>query len=178
MPFYARVSFLCDFFWYSSSQCSLKRQISPSVIFADIVTAELHSSTPKTLLMVDIIFLLISGPPKLRIVSKLAEKVSSFLLYGTPRTVVSLLRLLLIKLLEQLQHEAARLVTGAIKGTSCESLLNDTTSPAWAKLKERRSYHKLKMIYKILNNLAPSYLLQLFPVQLRSISVYKHRPHA
>ena len=85
-------------------------------------------------------------------------------------------------LLEQLQYEAARLVTGAIKGTSRESLLNEV---AWVKLKERRSYHKLKMIYKILNNLAPSYLLQLCPVQVRSVSAYNlrtgddyHIPHA
>ena len=66
-------------------------------------------------------------------------------------------------LLKQLQYEAARLVTGAIKGTSRESLLNEV---AWVKLKETRSYHKLKMIYKIFNNLAPSYLLQLCPVQV------------
>ena len=85
-------------------------------------------------------------------------------------------------LLEQLQYEAARLVTGAIKGTSRESLLNQV---AWVKLKERRSYHKLKMIYKILNNLAPSYLLQLCPVQVRSVPAYNLRtgdityiPHA
>ena len=46
---------------------------------------------------------------------------------------------------------AARLVTGAIKGTSRERLLNEV---AWVKLKERRTYHKINMIYKILNNLA------------------------
>ena len=45
-------------------------------------------------------------------------------------------------LLEQLQYEAARLVTGAIKGTFRESLLNEL---AWVKLKERRLYHKLKI---------------------------------
>ena len=75
-------------------------------------------------------------------------------------------------LLEQLQYEAVRLVTGAIKGTSRESLLNEV---AWVKLKETRSYHKLKMIYKILNNLALSYLLQLCPVQVRSVSAYSLR---
>ena len=40
-------------------------------------------------------------------------------------------------LLEQLQYEAARLVTGAIKGTSHESLLNEVP---WVKLKETRSF--------------------------------------
>ena len=85
-------------------------------------------------------------------------------------------------LLEQLQYEAARLVTGAIKGTSRERLLNEV---AWVKLKERRTYHKLNMIYKILNNLAPSYLQELCPVQVRSIAAYNLRtgedyliPHA
>ena len=60
--------------------------------------------------------------------------------------------------------ETARVVTGAIKETSGKCLLNE----AWVKLKERCSYHELKMIYKILNNFAPSYLLQLCPVQVRS----------
>ncbi len=84
-------------------------------------------------------------------------------------------------LLEQPQYEAARLVTGAIKGTSRERLLNEV---AWVKLKERHTYHKLKIIYKILNNLAPSYLQELCPVQVRSITVYNlhtgedyHIPH-
>ena len=49
-------------------------------------------------------------------------------------------------LLEQLQYKAARLVTGAIKGTCGESLLNEV---AQLKLKETRSYHKLKMIYML-----------------------------
>ncbi len=39
-------------------------------------------------------------------------------------------------LLEQLQYEAARLVTGAMKGTSRERLLDEV---AWVKLKERRT---------------------------------------
>ena len=65
-------------------------------------------------------------------------------------------------LLKQLQYVAARLVTDAIK-------------VAWVKLEETRSYHKLKMIYKIFNNLAPSYLLQLCPVQVRSVSAYSLR---
>ena len=82
-------------------------------------------------------------------------------------------------LLEQLQYEAARLATGAIKGTSREGLLNEV---AWVKLKERRTYHKLNMIYKIL---APSYLQELCPVQVTSITAYNlrtgedyHVPHA
>ena len=49
-------------------------------------------------------------------------------------------------LLEQLQYKVARLVTGAIKGTCCESLLNEV---AQLKLEETRSYHKLKIIYML-----------------------------
>ena len=75
-------------------------------------------------------------------------------------------------LLEQLQYEAARLVIGAIKGTCRESLLNDL---AWVKLKERRLYHELKMIYKILDNLATPYLLELCPVQVTSVTSYNLR---
>jgi hypothetical protein len=85
-------------------------------------------------------------------------------------------------LLEQLQYEAARLFTGTIKGTSRERLLNEV---AWVKLKERRTYHKLDMIYKKLNNLAPYYLQGPCPVQVRSITAYNlrtgedyHIPHA
>ena len=85
-------------------------------------------------------------------------------------------------LLEQLQYEAARLAAGAIKGTSRERFLNEV---AWVKLKERRTYHKLNVIYKILNNLAPSYLQELCPVQVRYIIAHNlrtgedcHIPHA
>ena len=49
-------------------------------------------------------------------------------------------------LLEKLQIDAARLVTGAIKGTSRESLLKET---AWVRLRSRRSDHKLLMMFKI-----------------------------
>ena len=42
-------------------------------------------------------------------------------------------------LLESLQLEGARVVTGAIKGTSRDCLLRDTS---WAKLSLRRKIHK------------------------------------
>ena len=48
--------------------------------------------------------------------------------------------------LEKLQIDAARLVTGAIKGTSRESLLKET---AWVRLRSRRSNHKLFMMFKM-----------------------------
>ena len=62
-------------------------------------------------------------------------------------------------LLESLQHEAAaRLVTGALKGTHRDSLLKET---AWITLKDRRNDHKLIMMYKIVNSLVPTYLSEL-----------------
>ena len=70
-------------------------------------------------------------------------------------------------LLESLQFEAARLVTGALKGTRRESLLNET---GWSTLKARRNDHKLFMMYKIVNNLAPPYLSELRPDNVSSRS--------
>ena len=48
-------------------------------------------------------------------------------------------------------------ITGALKGTHRESLLTET---AWTTLKDRRSNHKLSMMYKIVMNLAPPYLTE------------------
>jgi hypothetical protein len=77
--------------------------------------------------------------------------------------------------LEKLQIDAARLVTGAIKGTSRESLLKET---AWLRLRSRRSDHKLFIMFKILNNLAPPYLLELRTEHtVRTKSAYTLRTH-
>ena len=62
-------------------------------------------------------------------------------------------------LLESLQCEAARLVTGALKGTHRDSFLKET---AWVTLKDRRNDHKLIMMYKVVNSLVPTYLSELF----------------
>jgi hypothetical protein len=63
--------------------------------------------------------------------------------------------------------EAARLVTGALKGTRRESLLNETGRST---LKARRNEHKLFMMYEIVNNLAPPYLSELRPDNVSSRS--------
>ena len=70
-------------------------------------------------------------------------------------------------LLQSLQYEAAKLVTGALKGTHRDSLLKET---AWITLKERRNDHKLIMMYKIVNNLVPTYLYYLFLENISSRS--------
>ena len=75
-------------------------------------------------------------------------------------------------LLESLQFEAAKIVTGALKGTNRANLLKDT---AWVILKDRRSDHKLFMMFKIVYNLAPTYLLELCPEYVSSRTNYSLR---
>ena len=70
-------------------------------------------------------------------------------------------------LIESIQYESARVITGAMKGTSRSRLLDEL---AWEDMKTRRSIHKLVLYYKIVNNLTPKYLSDLLPqtVQQRS----------
>lgn len=58
-------------------------------------------------------------------------------------------------LLESVQYESARVVTGSMRGTSRRKLLDEL---AWEDLKTRRSMHKLVLFFKIGNNLTPGYL--------------------
>jgi hypothetical protein len=62
----------------------------------------------------------------------------------------------LINKIENVQIEAARIVTGGTKLTSIQKLYEET---GWEKLLERREKHKFILLYKIVNNQA---------VQLRS----------
>ena len=57
--------------------------------------------------------------------------------------------------IEQIQHEAARIITGLPKCSSLESLYFET---GWEPLHSRRRRRNLNMFYKIRNNNAPSYL--------------------
>ena len=57
--------------------------------------------------------------------------------------------------LEQLQLDAARITTGAVKGTKHMLLYNET---GWQTLSERRENSQLSIMYKMLNNLVPNYL--------------------
>ena len=66
-------------------------------------------------------------------------------------------------ILEGIQYEAARVVTGAIKGTSKGRLLNEL---CWEDLKTRRYLHKMFFLYKIINLLTPSYLRDILPLQV------------
>ena len=63
-------------------------------------------------------------------------------------------------LLESIQYEAARIVTGAIKGTNKKRLLDEL---CWDDMKTRRLLHKLILLYKIINFNTPSYLRDILP---------------
>ena len=66
-------------------------------------------------------------------------------------------------LLEHVQYEAAKIVTRAMKGTSKHCLMQEI---GWEDLKTRRAVHKLLLYFKIVNNLCPSYLTNLLPLQV------------
>ena len=63
-------------------------------------------------------------------------------------------------LLDSVQYEAARLVRGAIKGTSPARLYKEL---AWESLSSRTKLHILSQFHKIVMNLAASYLSELLP---------------
>jgi hypothetical protein len=73
--------------------------------------------------------------------------------------------------LKRMVFEAARLVTGALKGTQRKNL----KETAWFSLKERRNKLKLTMIYKLINNLVPLYLSELCPKYVKSRTNYDLR---
>ena len=64
------------------------------------------------------------------------------------------------------------MVTGAIKGTSRDCLLHNTS---WAKLGLRRKINKLIIMYKLVYKLAPPYLSDLCPSAVSMRSSYSLR---
>ena len=74
--------------------------------------------------------------------------------------------------LDKIQNEAARIVTGATKLASIDSLHTET---GWETLGSRRKKHKLTMFYKMNNGLYPDYLASLVPVTGGSASTYPLR---
>ena len=63
-------------------------------------------------------------------------------------------------LLESVQLAAARVVTGALSHISHSKIYAETR---WETLAERRWKHKFKLMYKIVNGFAPTYLRNLIP---------------
>ena len=62
--------------------------------------------------------------------------------------------------LESIHNEARRIVSGATKLCSIKKLL---TELGWDTLQERRTKHKLIILYKIINGLISNYLSDLLP---------------
>ena len=61
-----------------------------------------------------------------------------------------------MNLIEQVQYKAALIVSGCWQGTNREKLYDEL---GWESLSERRRCGRMAMFYKILNGMAPSYLL-------------------
>ena len=75
-------------------------------------------------------------------------------------------------LLESVQMAAARVCTGAMRGTKHESLLAEV---AWDTLADRRKKHQLIQFWKIMNGLAPLYLHNIIPPRICDTVPYNLR---
>ena len=75
-------------------------------------------------------------------------------------------------LLESLQIEGARVVTGALKGKNRVSLLKELS---WVDISVRRKLNKFNLIHKIVFKLAPPYLCDLCPEFVSDRSCYSLR---
>ena len=74
--------------------------------------------------------------------------------------------------LDKIQNEAARIATGTTKLISLDCLYNEVK---WESLEKRRRNYKLTLFYKMYTNLTPSYLSDLVPQTVRSVSRYNLR---
>lgn len=74
--------------------------------------------------------------------------------------------------LEQLQYEAARIVTGLTRSVSIERLLKEI---GWVSLSDRRKIQKLIILYKARNGSLPNYLQDLFPSTVADLTDYPLR---
>ena len=74
--------------------------------------------------------------------------------------------------LDQLQLEAARIVTGLPIFASYILIYKELS---WESLTERRKRRTLQMFYNIQNNNAPRYLCDLIPPTIQSTTVYPSR---
>ena len=76
------------------------------------------------------------------------------------------------ELLENLQLSAARVVTGAIKGTSHAKIYNECN---WPLLSERRKQNQLVQFFKMVNDESPQYLTSLVPNLVGDLGNYNLR---
>ncbi|KAK3108292.1 hypothetical protein FSP39_005044 [Pinctada imbricata] len=121
--------------------------------------------------------------PKLNIMRKLKFRLDRFSLqqiyFSFIRPVLEYadivwdsLPLRLIRRLENINLEAARIVTGATKLVSHQNLYLDTK---WDSLDDRRRKHRLILFHKIVHGKTPSYLRELLPPQHHQIHNYSTR---
>ena len=76
------------------------------------------------------------------------------------------------KKVENIQLDAARIVTGRTRLTSHDSLYEETK---WEKLKDRRNNHKLGLFHKMNNNKTPQYIAELIPKTVGTRQTYNTR---
>ena len=74
--------------------------------------------------------------------------------------------------LEKIQHEGARIISGTTKLISIWDLYNEVR---WESLENRRTKHKLIMLYKMKNNPTPAYLSNKVPTMVDQNSQYSLR---
>ena len=68
--------------------------------------------------------------------------------------------------IESTQYQAALAVSGAWKGSNTSKLYEEL---GWESLTDRRWYRRLLQLYKIVDDLAPSYLKDIIPLLRRSL---------
>ena len=73
--------------------------------------------------------------------------------------------------LQKIQNEAARLVAGLTRSVSLENLFKEC---GWTTLSKRLQQHDLSFMYKVNNNIVPSYI-DLIPPLVSEISNYPLR---
>ena len=74
--------------------------------------------------------------------------------------------------LEKIQHEAARIVTGLTRSVSIEKLF---TECSWTTLINRRIQQKMTFMYKVSNQLVPSYISDIMQPLVSDVSNYPLR---
>ena len=77
-----------------------------------------------------------------------------------------------LELLDKVQNRAMRIVSGATRGSSVTKLYEELP---WEKLHQRRTIHKLKYMYKIIEGLAPEYLVSILPPITSARTTYQLR---
>ena len=77
-----------------------------------------------------------------------------------------------LDILERIELEAARLVTGATKRCPTANLYREV---GWETLASRRTFHRALMMFKIQNGFAPTYLQDLVPAPIQARTRYNLR---